>query len=70
MPLDAEYKVVFTDKDGKREAYPTNMKVKDPDFAESGQHSLHVQLPNKRNRESRSKAACHIHGHYEEPCEC
>ena len=29
MPLDAEYKVVFTDKDGKREAYPTNMKVKD-----------------------------------------
>ena len=29
LPLDAEFKVVFTDKDGKREVYPTNMRVKD-----------------------------------------
>ena len=28
-PLDAVYKVHFTDKDGKREDYPTNMRVRD-----------------------------------------
>ena len=28
-PLDAVYKVHFTDKDGKREDYPTNMTVRD-----------------------------------------
>ena len=29
VPLDAVYKVHFTDKDGKREDYPTNMRVRD-----------------------------------------
>ena len=29
LPLDAEFKVVFTDKHGMREVYPTNMRVKD-----------------------------------------
>ena len=29
VSLDAEFKVVFTDKVGKREVYPTNMRVKD-----------------------------------------
>ena len=29
VPLDAVYEVHFTDKDGKREDYPTNMRVRD-----------------------------------------
>ena len=29
VPLDAVYQVHFTDKDGKREDYPTNMRVRD-----------------------------------------
>ena len=29
LPLDAKFKVVFSDKEGKREVYPTNMRVKD-----------------------------------------
>ena len=29
MPLDSEFKVVFTDSVGKREVYPTNMRVED-----------------------------------------
>ena len=29
IPLDAVFKVTFTDKDGKREVYPTNMRVRD-----------------------------------------